>query len=212
MEESKLSDFVFFWRFQHSPIVKTLNLNVWTLPLIFLRNFTLFVIDMHQNRPVSLFSTPFDHFHFHTLAELIWWVQLRSCHISSSPHRWRPHASDAVALSAFPCHSSAPSDNFQIGRKHDFSKGLLIFFGISTKIWRRQILAKIPKSTSSCSGAPARAFDVSWLVGKMFNCCLFQVGTPWHNYCQGKVCLVLHLLLWDTCQRRGLEIDVTAAS
>ena len=62
--------FVFFWRFQHSPIVKTLNLNVWTLPLIFLHDFTLFVIDMHQNRSVSLFSTPFDHFHFHALAAL----------------------------------------------------------------------------------------------------------------------------------------------
>ena len=73
--------FVFFWRFQHSPIVKTLNLNVWTLPLIFLHDFTLFVIDMHQNRSVSLFSTPFDHFHFHALAALKWWVQLRSCHI-----------------------------------------------------------------------------------------------------------------------------------
>ena len=63
--------FVFFWRFQHSPIVKTLNLNVWTLLLIFLHDFTLFVIDMHQNRSVSLFSTPFDHFHFHALAALI---------------------------------------------------------------------------------------------------------------------------------------------
>ena len=72
MEVSKLSDFVFFWRFQHSPIVKTLNLNVWTLPLIFLHDFTLFVIDMHQNRSVSLFSTPFDHFHFHALAALKW--------------------------------------------------------------------------------------------------------------------------------------------
>ena len=40
--------FVFFWRFQHSPIVKTLNLNVWTL-LIFLHDSSLFVIDMHQH-------------------------------------------------------------------------------------------------------------------------------------------------------------------
>ena len=57
-----------------------LNLKVWTLPLIFLHDFTLFVIDMHQNRYISLFSTPFDHFHFHPLAGLIWWVPLRSCH------------------------------------------------------------------------------------------------------------------------------------
>ena len=65
------SSFCVFWRFQHSPIVKTLNLNVWTLPLIFLHDFTLFVIDMHQNRSLSLFSTPFDHFHFHALTGLM---------------------------------------------------------------------------------------------------------------------------------------------
>ena len=28
-------------------------------------NFTLFVIDIHQNVPILLFETPFDHFHFH---------------------------------------------------------------------------------------------------------------------------------------------------
>ena len=63
---------MFFWRFQHSPIVKTLNLNVWTLPLIFLHDFTLFGIDTHRNRSILLFSTPFDHFHFHPLAGLKW--------------------------------------------------------------------------------------------------------------------------------------------
>ena len=36
---------------------------------------------MHQNRSISLFSTPFDHFHFHALTGLIWWVLLRSCPI-----------------------------------------------------------------------------------------------------------------------------------
>ena len=55
------------------------NMNVGTLP--FLHDFTLFVIDMHQNRSVSPFWTPIDQFHFHALAALIWWVQLRSCHI-----------------------------------------------------------------------------------------------------------------------------------
>ena len=28
-----------------------------------------------------MFSTLFDHFHFHALVALIWWVLLRSCHI-----------------------------------------------------------------------------------------------------------------------------------
>ena len=75
---------MFFLCFQHSSIVKTLDLNVWTLLLIFLHDFTLFVIDMHQNRSVSLFSTPFDHFHFHALPALKWWVQLRSCHLENT--------------------------------------------------------------------------------------------------------------------------------
>ena len=39
---------------------------------------------MHQNMSISLFSTPFDHFHFHSLTALIWWVLLRSCHINLS--------------------------------------------------------------------------------------------------------------------------------
>ena len=35
---------------------------------------------MHQNRSISLFSTPFGHFHFHPFPALIWWVDLRRCH------------------------------------------------------------------------------------------------------------------------------------
>ena len=57
-------------------------------------------------------------------------------------------------------------------------KSFVDFVGISTKIWRRQILSKIPKSTSSCSGATARAFDVLWLVGKMFYCYMEGVPPP----------------------------------
>ena len=46
------SSFGVFWAFSAQsswrPIVKTPNLKVWTLPLIFLHDSTLFVIDMHK--------------------------------------------------------------------------------------------------------------------------------------------------------------------
>ena len=44
------------------PLAKTLKLAVWAFSLIFLLDSTLFVIDIHQNMPISQFSTPFDHF------------------------------------------------------------------------------------------------------------------------------------------------------
>ena len=35
-----------------------------------------FFFFMHQYRSISLFPTPFDHFHFHPFPRLIWWVLL----------------------------------------------------------------------------------------------------------------------------------------
>ena len=60
-------------------LAKTVNLAVWAFSLIFLHYFTLFGIDMHQNRSISLFSTPFDHFHFHPLVALNCYPQLIPC-------------------------------------------------------------------------------------------------------------------------------------
>ena len=39
--------------------------------MIFLHGFTLFVVDIHQIRLISLFLTPFDHFHFYGSAGLV---------------------------------------------------------------------------------------------------------------------------------------------
>ena len=39
---------------------------------------------MHQNMPISLFKTLFDHFHFHPPAGIIWRVILKPCHIHFS--------------------------------------------------------------------------------------------------------------------------------
>ena len=44
------------------PLAKTLKLAVWAFSLNFLHVSTLFVIDIHQNMPISLILTPFDHF------------------------------------------------------------------------------------------------------------------------------------------------------
>ena len=52
-------------------IVKTVKLAVWTDSLNFLHDFTLFVADIHQIMLISLFLTPFDHFHFHPFSVLI---------------------------------------------------------------------------------------------------------------------------------------------
>ena len=70
---------MFLARSSWRPIVKTLNLNVWALPLIFLHEYTLFVIDMHQNRSISLFSTPSDHFQKCVVDGLILRHLLRCC-------------------------------------------------------------------------------------------------------------------------------------
>ena len=58
-------------------IVKTLNLKLWTLPLIL-----HFVCHryMHQNRSISLVLTLFYHIHFHHLAGLACYPQPISCH------------------------------------------------------------------------------------------------------------------------------------
>ena len=41
---------------------------------------------MHQNRSISLFSTPFGHFHFHPFPALICRVDLRRCHYQHHHH------------------------------------------------------------------------------------------------------------------------------
>ena len=59
----------------------------------FLYDFTLFVIDMHQNMPISLFKTLFDHFHFHPPAGIIWRVilKLRLMYLTSSINKSNWH-------------------------------------------------------------------------------------------------------------------------
>ena len=61
--------------------------------MIFLHYFTLFGIDMHQNRSISLFSTPFDHFHFHPLVTLNCYPELIPCRNGCLPYekKSRPH-------------------------------------------------------------------------------------------------------------------------
>ena len=56
---------------------KSVMLAVSAVSLNFLFDFILFVIDIHQIMLISLFPTPFDHFHFHMSGGLILWYDLR---------------------------------------------------------------------------------------------------------------------------------------
>ena len=64
---------------------KSVKLAVWAVSLNFLFDFTLFVIDIHQIMLISLFPTPFDHFHFHRSGGLILWYDLRLWHSILDP-------------------------------------------------------------------------------------------------------------------------------
>ena len=68
-------------------ITKTVNLPIWAFSSNFLYDFTLFVIDIHQNMPISLFKTLFDHFHFYPFVKLIWRVIL-ICIVVKNLHFW----------------------------------------------------------------------------------------------------------------------------
>ena len=63
------------------PLAKTLKLAVWAFSLIFLLDSTLFVIDIHQNMPISQFSTPFDHFQILPTLAVNPNLILEPCHI-----------------------------------------------------------------------------------------------------------------------------------
>ena len=54
-------------------------LAVFAVSLIFLNDFTLFVIDIHQITLIPLFPTPFDHFHFHGSAGQVPKLMLTPC-------------------------------------------------------------------------------------------------------------------------------------
>ena len=56
---------------------KSAKFAVWAVSLIFLFDFTLFMIDIYQIMHISLFPTPFDHFHFYGSNGLISWYDLR---------------------------------------------------------------------------------------------------------------------------------------
>ena len=63
------------------PFAKTLKLVVWAFSLNFLHDSTLFVIDIHQNVPISLILTPFDHFQIRLTFAVTPNLILEPCHI-----------------------------------------------------------------------------------------------------------------------------------
>ena len=65
------------------PFAKTLKLVVWAFSLNFLHDSTLFVIDIHQNVPISLILTPFDHFQIRLTFAVTPNLILEPCHIQT---------------------------------------------------------------------------------------------------------------------------------
>ena len=62
---------VHFGRYSQEVNEKSVKLAVWAVSSNFLHDFTLFVVDIHQIRLISLFRHFPDHFHFHGSAGLI---------------------------------------------------------------------------------------------------------------------------------------------
>ena len=58
----------------------TADAHMTQCPGVIVHDFTLFVVDIHQIRLISLFPTPFDHFHFHGSAGLVPKFILTPCH------------------------------------------------------------------------------------------------------------------------------------
>ena len=75
---------VHFGRYSQEVNEKSVKLAVWAVSLNFLHDFTLFVVDIHQIRLISLFRHFSDHFHFHPILEQKRVIDLIPCHIS----RW----------------------------------------------------------------------------------------------------------------------------
>ena len=74
---------VHFGRYSQEDNGKSVKLAVWAVSLNFLHDFTLFVVDIHQIRLISLFRHFPDHFHFHGSAGLIPKVNLSLRHMAN---------------------------------------------------------------------------------------------------------------------------------
>ena len=75
---------VHFGRYSQEVNEKSVKLAVWAVSSNFLHDFTLFVVDIHQIRLISLFWHFPDHFHFHGSAGLIPKINLSLRHINSA--------------------------------------------------------------------------------------------------------------------------------
>ena len=72
---------VHFGRYSQEVNDKSVKLAVWAVSLNFLHDFTLFVVDIHQIRLISLFRHFSDHFHFHPILEQKRVIDLIPCHM-----------------------------------------------------------------------------------------------------------------------------------
>ena len=88
---------VHFGPFPQEVNEKSVKLAVWAVSLNFLHDFTLFVVDIHQIRLISLFRHFPDHFHFHGSAGLIPKVNLSLRLIIYNINK-KSHSSNTIAM------------------------------------------------------------------------------------------------------------------
>ena len=96
---------VHFGPFPQEVNEKSVKLAVWAVSLNFLHDFTLFVVDIHQIRLISLFRHFSDHFHFHPILEQKRVIDLNPCHnrFVSKGERFSGER-DAIDLGWLACH------------------------------------------------------------------------------------------------------------
>ena len=73
---------VHFGRYSQEVNEKSVKLAVWAVSSNFLHDFTLFVVDIHQIRLISLFRHFSDHFHFHPILEQKRVIDLIPCRMN----------------------------------------------------------------------------------------------------------------------------------
>ena len=103
---------------------RTLKLAVWAFSLNFLHDSTLFVIDIHQNMPISLISTPFARFQIRLTLAVHPNLILEPCLKLYSSYIW-------AVQNLFPFLWTFPSCKYYY---HVLHKSWIVFLTLSTYI------------------------------------------------------------------------------
>ena len=123
------------------PFAKTPKLVIWAFSLNFLHEFTLFVIDIHQNMPISLILTPFDHFQIRLTFAVTPNLILEPCHMQNKKYKIKYVLNVWCRLLWF-----SSETNFQLQPTNfPFSVSELVFLQITKNIFQLlwELLSKL---------------------------------------------------------------------